>query len=83
MSFMLFLIHWEAVAVYHCSFILMISICLHQLQNELSVQFDDLFKKAWDDDVMKFVEDGLSSVYINILALCTFSGLILLANALS
>ncbi|PIN04704.1 Cytoplasmic exosomal RNA helicase SKI2, DEAD-box superfamily [Handroanthus impetiginosus] len=25
--------------------------------NELSVQFDDLFKKAWDDDVLKFVGD--------------------------
>ncbi|KAL8055915.1 hypothetical protein ABFX02_04G086300 [Erythranthe guttata] len=25
---------------------------------ELSMQFDDLFKKAWEDDVMKFVGDG-------------------------
>lgn len=25
---------------------------------ELSVQFDDLFKKAWEDDVMKSEEDG-------------------------
>ncbi|KAG8387912.1 hypothetical protein BUALT_Bualt02G0070700 [Buddleja alternifolia] len=26
--------------------------------NELSVQFDDFFKKAWEDDVMKFAGDG-------------------------
>ncbi|KAK6163790.1 hypothetical protein DH2020_000654 [Rehmannia glutinosa] len=26
--------------------------------NELSVQFDDLFNKAWEDDAMKFVGDG-------------------------
>ncbi|GFP91206.1 helicase ski2w [Phtheirospermum japonicum] len=26
--------------------------------NELSVQFDDLFSRAWEDDVMKFTGDG-------------------------
>ncbi|KAL6565185.1 Antiviral helicase ski2 [Orobanche minor] len=26
--------------------------------NVLSVQFDDLFSKAWEDDVMKFIGDG-------------------------
>ncbi|KAL8548922.1 hypothetical protein ACS0TY_007977 [Phlomoides rotata] len=26
--------------------------------NELSVQFDDLFKKAWEDDTLNFEEDG-------------------------
>ncbi|KAI3450303.1 hypothetical protein Pfo_006968 [Paulownia fortunei] len=26
--------------------------------NELSVQFDDLFKKAWEDDALKFVGEG-------------------------
>ncbi|CAL5426810.1 unnamed protein product [Camellia sinensis] len=26
--------------------------------NELSVQFDDLFKKAWEEDVAEFVRDG-------------------------
>ncbi|KAL0389106.1 UNVERIFIED_CONTAM: DExH-box ATP-dependent RNA helicase DExH11 [Sesamum calycinum] len=26
--------------------------------NEISVQFDDLFNKAWEDDVMNFMEDG-------------------------
>ncbi|KAK4492081.1 hypothetical protein RD792_002878 [Penstemon davidsonii] len=26
--------------------------------NEISVQFDDLFKKAWEEDAMTFVEDG-------------------------
>lgn len=29
------------------------------LQSELSVQFDDLFKKAWQEDVTEFVGDGL------------------------
>lgn len=32
--------------------------CYH-LQNELSVQFDDLIKKAWEEDVTEFVEDGI------------------------
>lgn len=48
---------------------------LNKLQNELSVQFDDLFKKAWEDDVMNFDEDGLSSMYI-ILVPCAFSDFI-------
>ncbi|XAR60694.1 RNA helicase [Bertholletia excelsa] len=26
--------------------------------NELSVQFDDLFQKAWEEDVLEFVRDG-------------------------
>lgn len=28
------------------------------LQNELSVQFDDLFKKAWEEDVPEIEKDG-------------------------
>ncbi|CAN4101758.1 unnamed protein product [Withania somnifera] len=28
------------------------------VQSELSVQFDDLFKKAWEEDVTEFVGDG-------------------------
>ncbi|XP_062085110.1 DExH-box ATP-dependent RNA helicase DExH11 isoform X2 [Humulus lupulus] len=31
-------------------------------QTELSVQFDDLFKKAWEEDITEFVEDGMESV---------------------
>lgn len=45
-------------------------IYLYKLQNEISVQFDDLFNKAWEDDVMKFMEDGMCSVQINILVPC-------------
>lgn len=30
--------------------------------NELSVQFDDLFKKAWEEDVTEFMEDEKESV---------------------
>lgn len=30
----------------------------YYLQTELSVQFDDLFKKAWEEDVTELVEDG-------------------------
>lgn len=29
------------------------------LQNELSVQFDDLFKKAWEEDVPEIEKDGM------------------------
>lgn len=29
------------------------------LQNELSVQFDDLFKKAWEEDVTEFEKVGM------------------------
>lgn len=28
------------------------------LQSELSVQFDDLFKKAWEEDVAELDKDG-------------------------
>ena len=34
------------------------------MQNDLSVQFDDLFKKAWEEDVAEFVRDGLYNPYI-------------------
>ncbi|XP_051134448.1 DExH-box ATP-dependent RNA helicase DExH11 isoform X2 [Andrographis paniculata] len=33
----------------------------HVKMSELSVQFDDLFKKAWEDDVLKFVDDDTES----------------------
>lgn len=29
------------------------------LQSELSLQFDDLFKKAWEEDVTEFERDGM------------------------
>jgi len=38
------------------------------LQNEFSVQFDDLFKKAWEEDVGEFARDGLYDLHYNILA---------------
>ncbi|PHU13878.1 ATP-dependent RNA helicase SKI2 [Capsicum chinense] len=31
------------------------------VESELSVQFDDLFKKAWQDDVTEFIGDGHTS----------------------
>ncbi|KAH9661749.1 DExH-box ATP-dependent RNA helicase DExH11 [Citrus sinensis] len=34
--------------------------------NELSVQFDDLFKKAWEEDVAEFEKDGMSSLHVDI-----------------
>ncbi|KAM6578144.1 hypothetical protein CsatB_029981 [Cannabis sativa] len=34
-----------------------------QNQTELSVQFDDLFKKAWEEDITEFVEDGTESIH--------------------
>ena len=34
------------------------------MQSELSVQFDDLFKKAWDEDVVEFEGDGMYSMQI-------------------
>lgn len=36
------------------------------MQNELSVQFDDLFKKAWEEDVAEFEKDGMSSLHVDI-----------------
>lgn len=41
------------------------------LQTELSVQFDDLFKKAWEEDVVEFTGDGLYDLHLHILVLCT------------
>lgn len=37
------------------------------MQNELYVQFDDLFKKAWEEDVTEFVGEGLYCLCSDIL----------------
>lgn len=34
------------------------------MQSELSVQFDDLFKKAWEEDVTEFDGDGMYFVIL-------------------
>lgn len=34
------------------------------MQVELSVQFDDLFKKAWEEDVTESVEDGIYAILL-------------------
>ncbi|XP_057484294.1 DExH-box ATP-dependent RNA helicase DExH11-like [Actinidia eriantha] len=33
------------------------------IPNELSVQFDESFKKAWEEDVAEFLRDGLYNLY--------------------
>lgn len=33
--------------------------CCYHLQSELSIQFDDLFKKAWDEDFTDFKREGI------------------------
>lgn len=66
------LIYYKETTVYHWSSILILLIgLLNQMQTELSVQFDDLFNKAWEDDVIKFMEDGLNYLQTNILVLCS------------
>lgn len=47
--------------------ILLIFICFFYLQNEFSVQFDDLFKKAWEEDVIESVGDGLYAFHVDFL----------------
>lgn len=34
------------------------------LQTGLSVQFDDLFKKAWEEDVAELEKDGMCSPHL-------------------
>lgn len=49
------------------------------MQSELSLQFDDLFKKAWEDDSAPQQEDGIVTntcsisitAYLLTLALCS------------
>lgn len=36
------------------------------MQNELSVQFDDLFQKAWEEDVAEFEKDGMCFLHVDI-----------------
>ena len=43
------------------------------LQSELSVQFDDLFKKAWEeDDVAEYEGDGMYHMHVCVLDWCIF-----------
>lgn len=37
------------------------------MQNDFSVQFDELFKKAWEEDMTEYVEDGLYNLHADIM----------------
>jgi hypothetical protein len=41
------------------------------LQNELSLQFDDLFKKAWEEDAADYSGEGLYSLCANNIVIFT------------
>lgn len=63
---MLFMSRFNSCLTYS---ILLMFICLCYLQNALSVQFDDLFKKAWEEDVTELTADGLYDQHFDILVL--------------
>lgn len=40
-------------------FQLLTAFFLCYLQSDMSVQFDDLFKRAWEEDASEYAEDGV------------------------
>ena len=45
-----------------CMFLFFQVNILLPLQSSLSVQFDDLFKRAWEEDVTELAIDGMSHI---------------------